>query len=177
VYAKPAQPRQIGDGTPAALGADMSNKPFLALLGVVLLGTPAFAKVADSTTKAASKKPAADSQSQVTARRVAPTGDKRDSGKTALSESQVDEVVKSKLGEVQTCWTGLPEDKRKADTNIVLKLEIDDNGEVQTVDVNGKIADEAQRCIAVAAAAWEFPVTDVKIDAAYFEYALALRAK
>jgi hypothetical protein len=157
----------------------MSNKHFLALLGVVLLGTPAFAKVSDSSSKPAGKKPATDaaSQSQVSARRVAPVGDKRDAGKASLSEAQVDEVVKSKLGEVQTCWVGLPEDKRKADTSIVLKLEIDDNGEVQTVDVNGKIADEAQRCIAVAAAAWEFPVTDVKIDAEYFEYALALRAK
>jgi hypothetical protein len=156
----------------------MSNKPFVAILGLLVLGTPAFAKVSDSGSKPTAKKPAAaESQSQITARRVAPAGDKRDSGKLALSESQVDEVVKGKLGDVQTCWTSLPEDKRKADTSIVLKLEIDDNGEVQTVDVTGKIADEAQRCIAVAAAAWEFPVTDVKIDAEYFEYALALRAK
>lgn len=154
----------------------MSNKPFVAILGLLVLGTPAFAKVSDSGSKPAAKKAAA-AESQITARRVAPAGDKRDSGKVALSESQVDEVVKGKLGDVQTCWTSLPEDKRKADTSIVLKLEIDDNGEVQTVDVTGKIADEAQRCIAVAAAAWEFPVTDVKIDAEYFEYALALRAK
>ena len=159
----------------------MSNKPLVAaILGVLVLGAPAFAKVATPNKPAATSKKSAQApapQSQVTAKRVAPASDERDRGKDSLSESQVDEVVKAKLGEVETCWQQLPEDKRKTDANIVLKLEIDDNGEVQTVDVTGKIADDAQRCIAVAAAAWEFPVTEVKIDAQYFAYALALHAK
>jgi len=93
-----------------------------------------------------------------------------------LTQAQVDEVMKTKVGEVETCWRRLPDDQRKRDTNLVLHLEIDDTGEVQTIDAPG-VPDETQRCIALAAVDWEFPRTDVKADAIFFTYPVALRAK
>ncbi len=92
-----------------------------------------------------------------------------------LTPAQIDEVMKAKLGEVTACWHRLPVEQRKKDTSAVLKLEIDDGGEVQTIDVAG-IPDDAARCIAKAAIAWTFPETDVKIDAATYKYPIALRA-
>ncbi len=100
----------------------------------------------------------------------------KDAGKKSLSQDQIDEVMKTKVGEVETCWLRLPEDKRKKDTTAQLKLEIDDSGEVQTVETAG-VPDDAQRCIAVAAAEWEFPRVDVKADAATYSYSIALHAK
>jgi hypothetical protein len=101
---------------------------------------------------------------------------KKDSGRTSLSQAQVEDVLKTKVGEVEACWTKLPADQRKKDVSAVLKLEIDDDGEVQTVEV-ANVPEETQRCIAVAAVAWEFPRTDVKADAASYTFPVALKAK
>jgi len=155
----------------------MSNKPVIvvALLGGLGLWTPVLAGTTPpSKPSATTKKP---TESHVAARRVATKTDPQDVGKTSLTEAQVDEVLKAKLPDVDSCWSRLPEDKRKTDTTAVLKLEIDDRGEVQTVNVSGPIPDETQRCIAVAASDWSFPETDVKVDAQFFEYPLALHAK
>jgi len=97
-------------------------------------------------------------------------------GRTALTQAQVDEVMKTKVGEVTACWQRLPDDKRKRDTTAVIELEIDDRGEVQTVEVAG-VPDDAERCIALAAVGWDFPETDVKADAVTFSYAVPLRTK
>jgi hypothetical protein len=90
-----------------------------------------------------------------------------------LSQAQVDEVMKTKVGEVQACWQNLPDDERAKDTTAVLALEIDDTGEVQTVTIAGQPS-ELERCVAVAAAGWDFPRTDVKADALTFKYAVPL---
>jgi hypothetical protein len=145
----------------------MSKKPALiALLGVACLCTPVLAGP-----KPAPKKPAAGPNvgaSYVVGR--------KDSGRTQLTQAQVDEVLKSKVGEVEACWERAPDDKRKKDVNAILSLSIDDDGEVQTVEVAG-VPEETERCVAVAAVAWEFPRTDVKADASSFTYPVALHAK
>jgi hypothetical protein len=51
--------------------------------------------------------------------------------------------------------------------DVVLSLEIDDTGEVQTVSVTN-VPDDVERCIAIAAVEWDFPSTDVKADASTF---------
>jgi hypothetical protein len=86
------------------------------------------------------------------------------------------EILRTKVGEVEACWTKLPADRRKKDVSAVLTLEIDDTGEVQTVEVAG-VPEETQRCIAVAAIAWAFPRTDAKADAASFAFPVALKAR
>jgi hypothetical protein len=151
------------------------KKLIIALLGVLVLGTSAFARVSSSSSVKGGSDSAAESEVKV--RRVARAGDKRAADKAWLTEEQVEDVVKTKVGDVQACWMKLAKGKRKTDVNITLKLEIDDTGEVQTVVVNGTVPHETERCIELAAAAWEFPATEVKIDTAYFECALVLHAK
>lgn len=90
-----------------------------------------------------------------------------------LTQAQVDDVMKTKVGEVQACWQNLPDDRHGKTTTAVLSLEIDDTGEVQTVTIAGQPT-ELERCVAVAAASWEFPRTDVKADALMFEYRVPL---
>ena len=99
-----------------------------------------------------------------------------EASKVSPRELQVAAVVKSNLGEVQACWSQLPAQFRKVATPAVLKLSVDDTGEVQTVEVAGKVPDEAQRCIALAVARWEFPATAVTSDASHFEYPVTFRA-
>ncbi len=94
---------------------------------------------------------------------------------SALTQAQIDGVMKAKLGEVTACWNRLPATQRKKDTNAVLKLAIDDGGEVQTVDVAG-IPDDAARCIAKAAVAWTFPQTETQAEPASYAYPVVLRA-
>lgn len=147
----------------------MSNKPaLLAMLGVLGLCGPVIAAPKAQARKAAPVKKLNCGESYV----VGP----KDSGRTSLTQAQVDEVLKTKVGEVEACWTKLPADQRKKDVSAVLTLEIDDTGEVQTVEVTN-VPDEAQRCIAVAAVAWEFPRTSAKADAATFSFPLVLKAK
>ncbi len=93
--------------------------------------------------------------------------------KKTLTERQVATVVKGKLADVQYCWNRLPAVQRKADATVILKLAIDATGEVETVDVGGLVSQDAQRCISVAAAKWQFPIAD---ELGEFEYAVALRA-
>jgi hypothetical protein len=100
----------------------------------------------------------------------------KDSGPKSLTQAQIDEVMKTKVGEVEGCWLKLPDDKRKHDVNAVLTIEIDDGGEVQTVQADS-LPPETLRCISVAAADWEFPRSDTKADAAQYAYAVALHAK
>jgi hypothetical protein len=153
------------------------NKLIVALFGVLVLGTSAFAKVSSSSTVTAGSDKNPATESKVKVRRVARAGDKPAVGKALLREEQVEDVVKAKVGDVQACWMKLAKDKRKTDVNITMNLEIDDTGEVQTVVVTGNVPHETQRCIELAAAGWEFPATEVKVDAEYFECALALHAK
>jgi hypothetical protein len=102
-----------------------------------------------------------------------PAGDVTLAAKKTLTQQQVDEVARTKLDDVEFCWNRLPAKQRKADATAILKLAIDATGEVETVDVGGLVPAEASRCIAVAAAKWQFPVADQSGD---FEYAVALRA-
>ncbi|HEY6039982.1 MAG TPA: hypothetical protein VIV58_37125 [Kofleriaceae bacterium] len=90
-----------------------------------------------------------------------------------LTQAQVDDVMKTKVGDVEACWQNLPDDQRKKDATAVLAMEIDDTGEVQTVTIAGQPS-ELERCVAVAAASWEFPRTDVKADALMFSYSVSL---
>ena len=100
---------------------------------------------------------------------------KKDTGPKALTQAQIDEVMATKVGEVEGCWMKLPDAQRKHDITAVLSLVIDDGGEVQTVDV-ASLPPETQRCIAIAAVDWEFPRSDTKADASQYAYSVALHA-
>jgi len=138
------------------------------MLGVLGLGGPVLAAPKSPAKKPAPAKRLNCGESYV----VGP----KDSGRKDLTQAQVDEILRTKVGEVEACWTKLPADRRKKDVSAVLTLEIDDTGEVQTVEVAG-VPEETQRCIAVAAIAWEFPPTDAKADAASFAFPVALKAR
>jgi hypothetical protein len=138
----------------------MSKKPALLVIVTALgLAAPALAA------------PTAATKAKVGEKFV--VGHKED--RLALTQAQVADVMKAKLGEVTTCWQQLPADKRKKDASAVLQLEIDEGGEVQTVDVAG-LPDDAARCISKAAVAWVFPPTDGSADTAKFAYPVTLRA-
>jgi hypothetical protein len=96
--------------------------------------------------------------------------------RATLTQDQVNEVVKAKLGEVNDCWQLLPEDQRKKDAKAVLKLEIDEGGEVQQVDVVG-LPEQAVTCISKVAIAWVFPQTDGSAETAKFDYPVKLAAE
>ena len=107
-------------------------------------------------------------------------GTRRDAdevSKTSRREQEFAGVMKAKAGEVQACWSLFPMPLHKLDTPAVLRLEIDDSGEVQDVEVIGKVPEAAQRCIALAAASWVFPATEVTADASYFEFPVTLHAR
>ena len=53
---------------------------------------------------------------------------KKDTAPKALTQAQIDEVMATKVGEVEGCWQQLPDDKRKHDITAVLSIEIDDGG-------------------------------------------------
>jgi hypothetical protein len=99
----------------------------------------------------------------------------KDTGPKSLTQAQIDEVMATKVGEVEGCWQKLPDDKRKHDITAVLSIEIDDGGEVQTVQADS-LPPETLRCISVAAADWEFPRSETKADATQYAYSVALRA-
>lgn len=140
----------------------MRNNVIVALVGVLAVSAPAFAKTA-APAKAAPK-----------------TGDGyvlgKDQGRTTLTQDQVDEVMKGKVGDVVACWQQLPDDQRAKDATAVLTIEIDDTGEVQTV-TTANVSDDMQRCVSVAAAGWDFPRTSVTADARTFQYAVVLKAE
>jgi len=85
-----------------------------------------------------------------------------------LTQAQVDAVVAGKRAELEACLARMTANPHKKDADIVLALEIDDTGEVQTVTVTN-VPDEVERCIAVAAVEWDFPSSDVKADASTFK--------
>ena len=148
------------------------------MVALAALATPALAGKSQPQPKKLDKAPkkpnCGESFDLVPRHSSTPSGDASPvAKKIVLSQGQVDGVVKAKLGDVEYCWSRLPEIQRKADTTAVLKLEIDPSGEVETVNVDGKLPDETQRCIAVAAAKWQFPMAD---DLGQFESAVALRA-
>lgn len=141
----------------------MTKTPaLLVMVAVIGFAAPALAA---PTAKAAPAKPKC--------------GDKyvvgKEAERTALTPAQIDAVMKAKLGEVSACWNNLPAAQRKKDANAVLKLTIDDGGEVQTVDV-AEVPEDAARCIAKAAVAWTFPQTDAQIDPPSYLYPVVLRA-
>jgi hypothetical protein len=142
----------------------MSKLAVIALLG---LCAPALAQSKVPAKKAPEKKPNCGDAYVV---------GKKDTGPKSLAQTQVEDVLKSKVGEVETCWLKLPADQRKKDVAAVLSVEIDDDGEVQTAALAG-VPDDASRCVAVAAVAWEFPRSDVKADAETFTFPIALKAK
>lgn len=151
-------------------------KPSIAIAIVGALGlcaTPALAGKPQPK-KLSVKKPNCGESFDLLPRKAStPTGDSDQVAKKLLSQAQVGMVVKAKLADVQYCWNRLPSTQRKVDTTAILKLSIEATGEVETVDVDGGVPADAQRCIAVAAAKWQFPVAD---QVGQFEYAVALRA-
>jgi hypothetical protein len=148
------------------------NKPAIAALLGVLGAAPAYAGNVQPK-KPQVKKPNCGESFDLAPRHAALPTEAEHVAKKTLTDGQVATVVKAKLADVQYCWNRLPAAQRKVDTTAILKLAIDATGEVETVDVGGLVSLDAQRCIAVAAAKWQFPVAD---ELGEFEYAVALRA-
>jgi hypothetical protein len=151
------------------------TKPAIAI--ALLVGT---ASAVAAPQPAPSKKPIAPLKKpnfgeafDLAPRHAALPGETTRAAKKLLTDQQVNTLVKSKLADVQYCWNRLPEAQRKIDATIVLKLAIEATGEVETVEIGGLASVEAQRCIQIAAAKWQFPVAD---QASETEYAIALRA-
>jgi len=128
------------------------------LLSVAILGLSAASSVAAPTPKGGDKFEV-----------------KHTEERAALTQEQVDEVVKTKLGEVQDCWEILPADQRKKDAKAILNLEIDEGGEVQQVAITG-LPEQAVQCISQVAIRWVFPQTDGSADTAKFAFPVKLAA-
>src|SRR5260221_5027355 len=160
------------------LPSSTMNKPAIALALLGVCGAaPAYAGSAAGGQTAAKtaplKKPNCGEAFDLAPRHAALPTEAEHVVKKTLTERQVATVVKGKLADVQYCWNRLPAVQRKADATVILKLAIDATGEVETVDVGGLVSQDAQRCISVAAAKWQFPIAD---ELGEFEYAVALRA-
>lgn len=148
------------------------NKPAIAI-ALVVAGSAYAGNVKSDVKKAPLKKPNCGESFDLAPRHAALPTEAEHVVKKTLTDGQVAIVVKAKLADVQYCWNRLPPAQRKVDTTAILKLAIDATGEVETVDVGGLVSLDAQRCIAVAASKWQFPVAD---EVGEFEYAVALRA-
>jgi hypothetical protein len=100
-------------------------------------------------------------------------GENRD--KKTLSDAQIAEAMKAHLADIDSCWQQAPDALRKKDIAAVLHLDIDDIGEIQTVELRGAaFPDDTQRCISLAATSWQFPDGD---DSTQADYKLTLHAK
>ncbi|CAN5371093.1 hypothetical protein BH11MYX1_BH11MYX1_19820 [soil metagenome] len=145
-------------------------KSFLTCALVTVLASSAFAGKPTSTT---TKKPKCGENYELAPRTSATPTETTRVEKKGLSESQVANVVKSRLADVRDCWAKLPSGQRR-DAMALLQLAIDETGEVQTVGVVGAaVPGDAQRCIATRAGAWKFPAAD---RAGAYEYGVQLRA-
>jgi hypothetical protein len=152
----------FGDGTPGALGRFTMMKPLLVgVLGLLAVGSQA---LADKPQPKKDKKPNCGDNYVV--------GGNRD--KKTLTDAQIAEAMKAYVADVDHCWQQAPDELRKVDTAATLHLDIDDLGEVQTVELSAKAPPEVQRCISVAGARWQFPEAD---DSTQADYKLTLHAQ
>jgi hypothetical protein len=88
-----------------------------------------------------------------------------------LSATQVGQVVKERLGDLDYCWSRMLTGERVPGT-AVLKLSIEMTGEVATIDVGGDVPDGACSCIESAARRWTFPAAAI---ASEIEYPVTLK--
>jgi hypothetical protein len=100
-----------------------------------------------------------------------PTEAKQEIKLLPLTDAQVSQTVKVRGEDVNFCWDRLPKSMRVAST-AVLHLQIEADGKVTSVTVDGDAPDEATSCIRDAAASWVFPRADVPSTV---EHAIRLR--
>lgn len=81
-----------------------------------------------------------------------------DTAKT-VSNSQVGQVVRDRVEELEYCWLRLPASKRVA-TSATLHLAIEATGAVAGVTIDGVLPAGMSKCITAAASKWTFPSAD-----------------
>ena len=91
----------------------------------------------------------------------------------SLSDSQVAEVMKNHLDEIQYCWNRLPAKLRSSDASVMLSMSVAPKGDVVDKTLVGDAPQEAKACIAGLIERWQFPAAELASDV---EYPLALRA-
>lgn len=77
----------------------------------------------------------------------------------SVSDSQVGQVVRDRVEELEYCWLRLPASKRVA-TSATLHLAIEASGAVAGVTIDGTLPAGMSKCITAAASKWTFPSAD-----------------
>ncbi len=77
----------------------------------------------------------------------------------SVSNSQVGQVVRDRVEELEYCWLRLPASKRVA-TSATLHLAIEATGSVAGVTIDGVLPAGMSKCITAAASKWTFPAAD-----------------
>ena len=150
-------------------------KTILILTAVGALASPAFAGKPRSTTPSTSKKavigaikkapqamPKMDfGESYILGARTSaePTAAEPTQDAKSVSNSQVGQVLRDRVEELEYCWLRLPASKRVA-TSATLHLAIEASGAVVGVTIDGVLPAGMGRCITAAASKWTFPSAD-----------------
>ena len=88
-----------------------------------------------------------------------PTSSEPTNGAKSVSDSQVGQVVRDRVEELEYCWLRLPASKRVA-TSATLHLAIEATGTVAGVTIDGTLPAGMSKCITAAASKWTFPAAD-----------------
>ncbi|MBA3455831.1 MAG: hypothetical protein H0T42_22230 [Deltaproteobacteria bacterium] len=151
-------------------------KTILLLTAVAALASPAFAGKPRSTTPSTSKRAVIGAikkapeapmpkmnfgESYILGARTSaePTSSEPTHDAKSVSDSQVGQVVRDRVEELEYCWLRLPASKRVA-TSATLHLAIEASGAVAGVTVDGVLPAGMSKCITAAASKWTFPSAD-----------------
>jgi hypothetical protein len=102
-----------------------------------------------------------------------PVADTQVAKPKSLSDSQIAEVLKNHLEDIQYCWNRLPAKQRSSDASLMLALSVAPKGDVIDKTLVGDAPAEAKSCIARVVDGWTFPAAEL---ASEVEYPVALRA-
>lgn len=77
-----------------------------------------------------------------------------------LTDAQVSTVVQKSSSDVQLCWSKLPAAQRADACTAMMKLSINDEGNVTAVELGGDIPASTHACITSAVMHWQFPTAE-----------------
>lgn len=77
-----------------------------------------------------------------------------------LSDVQISTVVHAQSADLQVCWAKLPAARRADRATVMMKLSIDDAGQVDNVELGGDVPASTHACITSVVKRWQFPAAE-----------------
>jgi len=152
----------------------LTNRAARFVVAATLLAAAAQPALADKTNKNAFPKLNCGENYVLGAHKnQVPVADTQVAKPKSLSDSQIAEVLKNHLEDINYCWNRLPAKLRASDASLMLSLSVAPKGDVIDKTLVGDAPAEAKSCIAKVVEGWAFPAAELASDV---EYPVALRA-